>query len=98
MHTALLSFNSGEVSPYLRHRIDLDKAASSCETLRNFLALPYGGVVKRPGLVSLAGIEVDSEPVTVGENQTMFPFIASTGDRYLLHFMPDVLTLSLIHI
>lgn len=93
MHTALLSFNSGEVSPYLRHRTDLDKAASSCETLRNFLALPYGGVVKRPGLVSLAGIEVDSEPVTVGENQTMFPFIASTGDRYLLHFMPDVLTI-----
>ena len=93
MHTAFLSFNSGEVSPYLRHRTDLDKAASSCETLRNFLALPYGGVVKRPGLVSLAGIEVDTEPVTVGENQTMFPFIASTGDRYLLHFMPDVLTI-----
>lgn len=86
MHTALLSFNNGEVSPYIRHRNDLEKAASSCEVLRNFLSLPYGGVVKRPGLLSVRNCGS-----LTGENRALFPFIASTGDRYLLHFTPDSL-------
>ena len=91
MHTAFLSFNSGTVSPYLRHRVDLDKAASSCETLHNFIPLPYGAAVKRPGLQSIRTVQIDSEPVLAGENQRLIPFTASTGDQYLLHFMPDVL-------
>jgi len=89
MHSSLLSFNSGEVSPYLRHRIDFEKAASSCEVMRNFLPLPYGAAVKRPGLVSLETVTISEASVLAGENQAMFPFIASTGDKYLLHFMED---------
>lgn len=88
MHTSLLTFNAGEVSPYLRHRLDFEKTASSAETLRNFLPLPYGGVIKRPGLRWIA-----DAAETAGTNSRALPFIASDGTRYILHFTPDVLTI-----
>jgi hypothetical protein len=86
MHQALLSFNAGEVTPYLRHRIDYEKTPAAAETMENFLAMPYGGVIKRPGLEYLAAVEA------AGLNSKLFPFVASDGTRYLLHFTPDVLT------
>ncbi len=86
MHQPLLSFSGGEVTPYLRHRVDFEKTASSCERMRNFLPLPYGGAVKRPGLVSLRS--TGSAP---SNNQRLLPFVASTGDRYLLHFSSGAL-------
>lgn len=85
MNTSMLSFNGGEVSPYLRHRIDFEKTPSSAAQMRNFLPMPYGGVIKRPGLQQLATL------VTAGENSRMLPFVASDGTKYLLHFTPDVL-------
>jgi hypothetical protein len=87
MHQAKLAFNAGEVTPYLRHRIDIDKADSAAELMENFLAMPYGGVMKRPGLhwlKSLGGAQ---------RNSRLLPFIASDGSRYLLHFTPDTLTI-----
>lgn len=87
MNHPVLTFNAGEVSPYLRHRIDYEKTPASCETMENFLCLPYGPVVKRPGLRHIAAVE-DS-----GENSRFLPFVASTGDRYLLHFTEDLLTI-----
>lgn len=86
MNQSLLAFNAGEVSPYMRHRIDFDRTASSAEEMTNFLAMPYGAAVKRPGLEYLAPVE------TAGPNSRTFPFIASDGSRYLLHFTADTLT------
>jgi len=83
----MLSFNAGEVTPYLRRRIDLEKSASAAERLENFIAMPYGGVIKRPGLRWLADLG------TAKRNSRLFPFIASNGSRYLLHFTPDLLTI-----
>lgn len=86
MHQALLTFNAGEVSPYLRHRIDFDKTGSAAETLDNFLAMPYGGVIKRPGLEYVNAVQ------PAGTNSRLLPFVASDGSRYLLHFTVDALT------
>jgi hypothetical protein len=87
MHQAKLAFNAGEVTPYLRHRIDIDKADSAAELMENFLAMPYGGVMKRPGLQWLANLG------SAQRNSRLLPFIASDGSRYLLHFTPDTLTI-----
>lgn len=79
-HQALLSFNNGEGSPLLARRIDFDKTGSTCEALRNFLPLAFGGVTKRPGLVDLTGTYI------AGLNSKAFPFTASDGTHYIIHF------------
>ena len=73
MNQALLTFNAGEVSPYLRHRIDFDKTGSAAETLENFIPMAYGGVIKRPGMAFVAAVEAGAE------NTRLFPFLASDG-------------------
>lgn len=86
MHQALLSFNAGEVTPYLRHRMDIEKAASAAETMENFLPMPYGGAIKRPGLQWLKALGAATQ------NSRLFPFLASSGQRYLIHCTPGTLT------
>ena len=87
MNPTLLSFNNGEVSPYLRHRIDLEKAAASAETCENFTATPYGAISKRPGLLHVG------MSTAAPQNSHLHPFISTDGSRYLLHFTEDLLTI-----
>lgn len=83
MHQSLLSFNGGELSPYLRHRLDVAKHPSGAEIFVNFLSLPFGGFRKRPGTLHLANL---------GENPTRIePFHHSLTQRYLLAFTQDEL-------
>lgn len=77
MHQSFLSFNGGELSPYLRHRIDLAKYSSGAETFSNFLPLPFGGFRKRPGTLHLADLD--------GETR-LEPFYPSLTSRYILAF------------
>lgn len=86
MHQSLLSFNSGELSPYLRHRSDFAKHASGAERMENFLPLPYGAFQKRPGTSFVA------EVGTADANVALWPFVAAAGEKYLLLFQPDSLT------
>jgi hypothetical protein len=79
-HQALLSFNAGEVTPYLRHRVDFEKTASSAELCQNLIAQPYGGVMKRPGLRYLQTTRA------AGPNSHLLPWVGSDGSKYLLHF------------
>ncbi|MDB6078124.1 MAG: hypothetical protein JWO82_1871 [Akkermansiaceae bacterium] len=61
---AFLSFNAGELTPYLRHRTDFDKQSSGAELMQNFIAMPFGGVRKRPGTrhaAALGGLPVRLE-------------------------------------
>jgi hypothetical protein len=80
MNSLLLTFNSGEISPHLRFRLDLEKHLGAASTLENFLALPYGSITKRPGLRWLA------QTLTAGANTRAFPFQATDRSRYILHF------------
>ena len=45
----LTNFTSGELSPRLNGRIDLDKYYNSASSIHNFVVLMHGGVTKRPG-------------------------------------------------
>ena len=38
------AFNSGELSPLLRYRVDLDKKYLGVETMENFLVKPQGTI------------------------------------------------------
>lgn len=45
----LLNFNTGEISPILHHRSDLQKYPSAAKRLENFINLPQGGLKRRLG-------------------------------------------------
>jgi hypothetical protein len=77
MHQSFLSFNGGELSPYLRHRIDLAKHSSGAETFSNFLPLPFGGFRKRPGTIHLSELAAETR---------LEPFYPSLTSRYILAF------------
>lgn len=74
------SFNSGELSPYLDGRTNIEKYYSGCRTLDNFLVLTYGGVTKRPGTKYIA--------TTSGEVR-LVPFEFSTEQAYILEFIDE---------
>jgi len=48
------SFNAGELSPDMDSRVAVEKYASGCLVLENFLPRPHGPIRKRPGFVYLA--------------------------------------------
>lgn len=56
----LISFNSGELSPLLDSRSDVEKVASGCRTLENMIVDTSGEVFRRPGtkFISAAGTPV----------------------------------------
>jgi hypothetical protein len=51
MVTALLTnFTSGELSPRLEGRVDVNRYQNGCRRLENFLVHPHGGATRRSGL------------------------------------------------
>jgi len=46
----ILTFDSGELSPWLDGRTDIAKYAGGCRTLENMIVRPQGGVTRRPGM------------------------------------------------
>ena len=47
--TIVTNFRTGEISPKLEGRIDLQKYNEAVQTLNNMLVFPSGGVTRRPG-------------------------------------------------
>jgi len=56
-----VSFNSGEFSPLLDARADLEKAGSACRILESFLIQTYGCVIRRPGMQYIATTKLDED-------------------------------------
>lgn len=75
-----ISFNAGELSPWLDPRIDLDKYRAGCRTLKNMLPAIYGGALRRPGTAYLG-----SAPGAGGQVR-LVPFVASASTSYILEF------------
>jgi hypothetical protein len=75
--TLIPSFNSGELSPLIHLRSDLDKYRSGCRTLENMLITPYGGVRRRPGLQFCGRAKAKGR---------VFTFQYSVSDAYVLVF------------
>jgi len=79
------SFNAGELSPYMDVRSDVEKYASGCRMLENFITLPYGGVYRRPGTEYLGKAKyADRQCRLIGFNfSTTTRFVIEMGDLYL---------------
>lgn len=74
---AQVSFSSGEVSPSLHSRVDMQKFTSALKECRNFFVRPQGGVSNRQGTEFIYALNPDS-------NAVLFPFIRSEDDAYML--------------
>jgi hypothetical protein len=72
------SFNGGEFSPLLEGRVDLQRYASSCHTMKNFLPTVSGPTEKRPG-THFAG-------VARSPTSKLIPFQFSVEQAYVLEF------------
>lgn len=79
------SFNAGELSPYMGARSDVEKYRNGCVTLENFIILPYGGVLRRPGTEYLGSPKFDTRRCRlIGFNfSTTTRFVIEMGHQYL---------------
>lgn len=78
METTLYSFNGGEFSPYLDGRIDVEKYASGCRRLENFIVPPHGAAIRRPGTQFMAEVKDSTKAVR------LIPFEYSNEQAYVL--------------
>ena len=74
------SFTSGELSPRLDGRIDLEKYFSGTKTLENMVIHPHGGASRRPGTKFI------SEVKTSANSTRLIPFEFSTTQTYIMEF------------
>ncbi|MCQ2364713.1 MAG: hypothetical protein MJ051_04075 [Akkermansia sp.] len=79
----LLGFTSGELTPWLDTRFDLQAYRRGAASIRNFIVQPYGGVERRHGtaFVAMAGSQ-EADAVR------LFDFTYSETDALLLEFFP----------
>ena len=71
------SFNSGELTPLIKYRVDLEKRFMGVETMENFLVRPQGMAIRRPGTFYVATAKAEA---------VLVPFEYSTTDSYVLEF------------
>jgi hypothetical protein len=74
------SFNTGEITPRLGGRVDLNKYGSALETCLNALPQPHGGVTRRPGTQFIAQTSVQ----LAGELVRLIPFQYSSDQAYII--------------
>jgi len=79
IHQSFLSFNGGELSPYLNYRTDFTKHATGVAVMENFLPMPFGGFRKRPGTLYLA---------TLSDACRLQTFYVSGGQAYGVPTLP----------
>ena len=80
LNIPLLYFNSGELSPQIDARSEIDKYAGGCRILENMIPRIYGGVEKRPGTIFV--YEAKLSPLGV----RLFPFIFNSEIAYMCEF------------
>jgi hypothetical protein len=73
------SFAGGELAPTLYARVDLAQYAVGARVIENFIVLPQGGLVNRPGTYVIDAARVYSEVRLV-------PFVFSEDDSFCLAF------------
>jgi hypothetical protein len=76
----ILSFNSGELSPLIDARSDIEKYRSGCRILENMLPRIYGCVERRPGFKYV--YETKNSPQGV----RLIPFIYNSEIAYMCEF------------
>lgn len=79
-NTIQTNFTSGEISPKLYGRVDVNKYFNGARKLRNMLVFPQGGAVRRPGTLYLGEVKDSTKQTLLHE------FIYSSGDSSILEF------------
>ncbi len=80
MNIGILSFNSGELTPKIDARSDVEKYRAGCRTLENFIPTIYGIAERRPGTEFVAIAKNSPDPIR------MIPFIFSAEIAYMCEF------------
>lgn len=80
-NTIQASFNSGEWSPYLYSRVDMQKYRSGAALLRNFFVDYRGGATTRGGTQFINGCYRND-----GSSKRLIPFQVSTDVGFILEF------------
>lgn len=82
----ILGFTSGELTPWLESRFDLQAYRRGAAMIRNFIVQPYGGLQRRRGsaFVGLAGSQ-EADAVR------LFAFSFSDTDSLMLEFYPGAM-------
>lgn len=80
-----LSFNGGEISPWVEPRIDLEKYRSSCRQLKNFRPNVYGSAFKRWGTVYMGEVKDSAKQtrLVAFEFSATDALILEVGEEYL---------------
>ena len=78
LYDAKVSFAGGELSPALYARVDLAQYQTGARTLQNFIVLPQGGVINRPGTTVVGTHAYNSV--------RLVPFVFSEEDSCVLAF------------
>lgn len=76
----ITSVNAGELSPQLYGRVDVEKYASGCRKMENFVPLVHGPARRRPGTYFVAEVKNSAKAVR------MIPFEFSITQAYTLEF------------
>lgn len=79
----ILGFTSGELTPWLSTRYDLQAYQRGAARISNFIVQPYGGVKRRPGTALVAEAGSANEDAV-----RLFPFTYSETDALMLEFFP----------
>lgn len=87
------SFTTGEISPEVANRVDLDKYSSAVLKAANCLIRPYGPIYKRPGLKYITRAKYSNKksilvPFNGSESQD---YLLEIGDKYIRAFKYGVL-------
>ena len=82
MFVAKNALNGGELSPMLSGRFDQPRYLTGCKLLRNMIAMPQGGITRRPGMEFLGSIG--------GAVNSMFiPFVFSATEACMLELAAE---------
>ena len=79
----LTNFTSGELSPRLNGRIDMEKYYNGASSLHNFQVLMHGGLQKRSGTKFIREIKTSTG---TNSGARLIPFIFSKTQAYILEF------------
>ena len=74
------SWNSGELSPLLRYKVDLDKRHMGSEVMENMTVKVEGAVFRRSGTEYIGDVN------DITAETRLIPFEFSTTDTYVLCF------------
>ena len=83
MNIPVINFNSGELSPKIDARADIDKYRSGCRQLENLIPLIYGPAERRPGFKYIAETK-DSALDVEDKKVRMVPFKFSETTAYMM--------------